>query len=269
MDTIESTYGYLADGETVGGQVCPLCHGGRSNEKSFRVTREGGRLKYVCFRASCGFSGRTGAAPFTGDRKQQEGNSKLPVVAYSIALNKDQTKMLSDKFGIEEGMFEFAGWRYCPDFGGLGPYYMLPIFGPDGSIRAYTYRRWDGREPKAIIRKIQPDEETICWYRSRRFGKTLVVVEDQASALRVSSQQIDALSLCGVALTLPRINEIKKQNYETVLLCLDQDASPLAIQHMVNLKARLPALRVRLLDQDIKNMPEVRFQLFVDEVDLL
>lgn len=269
-DYIAEQYGYLAEGDVVGGQVCPDCGGGRSKERSLRVSRFHGRLVAKCYRATCGwrYNGRPSAFVHTADVQVPKELQAFPVVNPRPLSDKEKDE-LSAKFSIEQGMLDWANWSHVDDFKPkdywMGPRFVLPIIGPDGRIRGKTFRSWQGHLPKSLINKIA-DEEQICWYKPRPYGKVLVVVEDQPSALRLAAAGVDALALCGTVLNDARMAEIKKQGHEKVWLCLDQDATALAVRFVASYKMRFSKLLLKLLDKDVKNMTDEEFRVFVEEV---
>lgn len=268
-DTLELEYRGLADGERRSGQLCPVCDGGASREKSLSVSRHRDHLRFMCFRASCNFRGRINLTPSAARSSTVQGNAEPKRERRVIVqpLPEHLANELSERYMIEPGIFEWAKWVYTSDYMGFGPRVGMPILDPNGEQRGTSWRSYTGVIPKALIARSK-QEEMICWYRGRKYGKTLVVVEDQASALRVAAQGVDALALCGTLLTLNRIYEIKGQNYEKVFLCLDEDATGQAIKHSVAYKARLPQLNIMALNEDIKNMNEVQFEMFIQNVSL-
>lgn len=266
-DKVLLDYGNLAEGERKSGQVCPMCNGGSARERSFSVGRLNNHLAFICFRASCSFKGRI---TITGGTRSQSVHDKLkpfaPVQVIRRPIPQELEDTLAVKYNIDIGMFDWARWCYTDDYKGTGPRVGIPILDPDGEIRGISWRSYAGAKPKALIEVVKQQQEQICWYRGRRHGKTLVIVEDQPSALRIASQGVDALALCGTLLNLNRIYEIKAQGYKTVFLCLDEDATRQAVAHAVAYKARLPALRIMELKDDIKDMDAEDFELFIQEV---
>ena len=266
-DTVLLDYSSLAEGERKSGQLCPMCSGGSGRERSFSVGRSNNYLAFICFRASCDFKGRI---PLTGQPRSQSvhaANEPAPqraVIRSPIPAELEES--LAVKYNVDVGMFDWAKWCYTRDYKGAGPRVGMPILDPEGEIRGMNWRSYTGARPKALIETVKQQQEQMCWYRGRRHGQVLVIVEDQPSALRVASQGIDALALCGTLLNLNRIYEIKNQGYKTVYLCLDEDATRQAIAHAVAYKARLPALRIMELSDDVKDMDAQDMELFIQEV---
>lgn len=266
-DEVIIEYSGQPNGWAKSGQLCPECQGGRTKEHSLRASVQDGWLSWVCFRNSCGFkgkhrlNGRAGAV-------DNDGTSTYTPQPRTIPLPDKWLTDLETMYDIEEGMFEWAGWELCENYKGLGPRIRMPILDSEGQPRADTWRAYDGSKPKAIITKRRQDQPTMCWYKSGLYGQILVVVEDQPSALRICASKVDSLALCGTLLSPDRIEEIKKQNYERVFLCLDKDATVTAIRMVALFRHKLAGLVVRPLEEDIKNMSEEDFALLLDEVML-
>lgn len=266
-DKVLLEYGNLAEGERKSGQVCPMCNGGSARERSFSVGRLNNHLAFICFRASCSFKGRL--AVTGGVRSQSVHSDSKPSTPQFVTrrpIPAELEEALAVKYSVDIGMFDWAKWCYTDAYKGAGPRVGIPILDPEGEIRGINWRSYDGAKPKALIETIKPQQELMCWYRGRKHGKVLVIVEDQPSALRIASQGVDAVALCGTLLNLNRIYEIKAQGYKTVFLCLDEDATRQAVAHAVAYKARLPALRIMELKDDIKDMDATDFELFIQEV---
>lgn len=267
-DYMAAEYGHLLEGEAVGGQLCPDCGGGRSKERSLRVSRHNGRLSAKCYRDSCQWTYRqNGAGAFVQVPKVQVPKELAPFRAVNNRPLSDEEKdRFSLLFSIEQGMFDWARWTHVDDCNDRGPRFVLPILRPDGTVRGKTYRSWDGHLPKAQINKLA-EENMTCWYKPKPYGKVLVVVEDQPSALRIAGAGVDALSLCGTLLNDARLNEIKQQGYERVWLCLDQDATVSAIKLMASFKMRYSQLKIKTLAKDVKNMSAEEFNNYIKEVN--
>jgi len=268
-DSVVLNFASLAEGERKSGQLCPMCNGGSHREKSFSVSRNAGYLEFICFRASCPFKGRIAlSGAVRSDNGTQRAEPSPSAYVKTGPLPTELEQMLAVKYGIDPGMFEWARWRFVSSYKGHGPRVAMPILDTDGNARGVNWRSYTGEKPKAIIERLKPQQEQMCWYRSRSHGTKLVITEDQPSALRVASQGVDALALCGTLLNLNRIYEIKQQSYKQVYLCLDDDATNVAISHAVLFKARLPQLRIMQLNDDIKDMDDVDFEMFIQEVSL-
>lgn len=264
-DLVIIEYSGMPDGWAQSGLICPECGGGSKKESSLRVSANNGWLNWRCYRDSCKFHG---GYP-TNKRGVRTHVDKKPKQYYtplcSVDLPKELVTKFTQEFHIEEGMLEWAQWWWCPNYKGEKRVRM-PILGPDGRPRADTWRSYHGAEPKGIITKRADDAITTCWYRAGMYGKTLVIVEDQPSALRVCGANVDALALCGTLITPDRVEEIRKQDYDNVYLCLDRDATVTAIQSVVAFRERFKRLHVKALTKDVKNMSPGEFHKFIEEL---
>jgi hypothetical protein len=265
-DYIAAEFGYLSEGDTMGGQLCPECGGGRSRERSLRVSRYNGRLRAKCYRDSCQWKYYGNGTAFI---QSMSPNVPKELAPFATTNNRPMTDAEKDRFsvlfGIEQGMFDWARWSHVDDCKSRGPRFVLPILSPDGRVRGKTYRSWDGHEPKAQINKLA-EENMICWYKPKPYGKVLAIVEDQPSALRIAGAGVDALSLCGTLLNDSRLAEIKKQGHDRVWLCLDQDATLSAFKILAEYKLRHSQLRIKTLPMDVKNMSTEQFEQYIREV---
>ena len=87
----------LPDGCSEGSYTCPACGEGGS----FNVTREDNELKFICFRVSCKFHGRTGDR--TDDTNQRVAVKKKKLFDGQLDfLNEYESSWLSTKFLIEQ-----------------------------------------------------------------------------------------------------------------------------------------------------------------------
>lgn len=266
VDYIAAEYGHLAEGDSVGGQLCPECGGGRSKERSLRVSRHDGRLSARCYRDSCQWKYRQGGYAFVQPVGVQIPKELEPFrVVNNRPLTDEEKDRMSTLFNVEQGMFDWARWSHVDDCNTRGPRFVLPILRPDGTVRGKTYRSWDGHLPKAQINKLA-DENMMCWYKPKPYGKVLVVVEDQPSALRIAGAGVDALSLCGTLLNDARLAEIKQQGHDRVWLCLDQDATTSAIKLMASFRMRYAQLKIKTIKKDVKNMSVEEFNTYIREV---
>lgn len=264
-DYVAEEFGHLNEDESVGGKTCPECGGGRSKERSLRVSRHKGRLYAKCYRASCGYTYRGQATVVHNWVVQAAVEPKEFLVVNNRPLSDDEKEKLSAKFSIEQGMLDWAQWSHADNVNNRGPRFVLPILRPDGTVRGKTYRSWDGHVPKAQIHKLS-NEDMMCWYKPRPYGKALVIVEDQPSALRLAGAGVDALSLCGTLLNDSRMTEIKIQGHAVVWMCLDQDATVQAFKILAEYKHRFNRLKIKPLPVDVKNMTVDQFNTFLKDI---
>lgn len=263
-DDVILSFSKLPEGATETGQVCPQCRGGRSQERSLSVGVSGGRLWWRCHRASCGWTGKHSLsgredAPATHDERRQRFKSFKRT---AIPAKLKQT--LAERLSVSEETLDMAGWSYTYDYDGLGDRVIMPIFSPGGHVRGEQFRSYSGHAKKAIING-RLDENQISWYRWKKYGPTLIIVEDIPSAVRLAEAGVHALALCGTVLNLERIIEIRDLKYKNVWLALDNDAFNQAVKY-VGAYDKWVKMKVKRLEMDIKDMPTTEFQLFMQEI---
>lgn len=257
----------LRPDDVISSQLCPACKGGRSGERTLSVGMTGPFLWWRCHRASCGIQGkhRTGGA-FADEPSDRDGKRKRFRSFKRQELPYKWQHWLANRFSLDLGDIEYARWQWTPDYDGYGARVIMPIFGPEGKVRGENFRSYVGALPKSLVNG-ELAEEMICWYRIKKYSRVLVITEDQPSALRVAASGADALALMGTTLNLPRALEIKAQGHSRVYLCLDQDASSLAVKQVLLFGKYIPNLRIKTLtNKDIKDMDEQEFAAFMGEV---
>lgn len=260
-------YSHLGDEETEAGQICPACNGGASQEGSFSVTRRGGFLLYNCHRSSCGFGGRSyiaGGAWSTGKSGGNEGRSR-PYIS-TVPLSPATAKLLADRYYIGRQVMESArlGWT-GDDSGRYSRRVSFPILDPMGKQRGTNYRSYENAKPKALIELAYPDAVAMAWYRTRPTSKTVVLVEDQVSALKLSPY-FHTAALLGTHISDSKADEILAQKYENVFLSLDNDATFDAIKQQLKWKNRIPHMYVIGIEKDIKDMNPKEFYEYLQRV---
>jgi len=78
---------------------------------------------------------------------------------------------------------------------------------------------------------------------------------------------MDAVALLGVNLSEAKVMEIlDTKKYDTVYLCLDNDATMEAIKTQLRWRHKLPMMQVRGLGTDIKDMSNDQFDKFLADV---
>lgn len=197
----------------------------------------------------------------------------------------ERLSVLDEKFFIEQYELRF-NWRIAaiavdPDT----QRYVLPIFGPFGSVRGHVLRRpWVGAPridnradglPKADTYKIHPNDPLQSWYLLIDWpptdspscaARTLVLVEDQLSAIKLASNGIAcSVALLGVPVSgrygtagQDRVREIAKvanARDQEVIIALDADATDKAFEFQRRWGAAFKRSRVAILGKDIKDTP--------------
>lgn len=270
-DEIYLSYNYIGDGETVSGEVCPVCEGGPTSETSLSVTKRGGTLLFNCHRSSCGLRGAVssgGMPTFGEERTGLDRENSYPRIK-TEPLNAAVIKFLATKFRIPAESFEYAGFGWTGDANGrYGRRVAMPIYGPGSTERGTSYRSYEGNSPKAIIELKNASEVSASWYRWQRKAKTLVLVEDQVSAVKLA-EHTHSLALLGTHINEELADEIVNEKYERVVICLDNDATSKAIKLQLLWRHKIRGLCVHGLEFDIKDMTNEVFQKFLQQARLL
>lgn len=262
-DDVIISYSSIAPESTSTGQVCPKCRGGRGQERSLSVGRTGAFLWWRCHRASCAFVGKhtlNSDGPTTFEEKNRGGHERQ---FKRQALPGKLITMFYEQNRLTPETLEQARWSYTPNYDGYGPRVIMPIFSPDGRVRGESFRSYDGHRKKALING-QLAENMISWYRWKKYGKLLLIVEDPVSAVRLAQAGVDSLSLMGTMMSVDRALEIREQEYNRVVLSLDNDASAQAIKYVHEYRRYIPNFYVALLDKDIKNMTEQELDIYIN-----
>lgn len=263
---VETEYESLGEEETRSGQVCPACQGGHSKEASLSVSRRDGVLLFNCHRSSCGFAGRSGAVTTAKpDSTKRRSKDYIP----TAPLNAATVKFLASKFRVPESSLRLAELAWTGDGADRnGRRISYPIFGPDSKKRGENYRSYQGGVPKSLIHLGTEDAVASCWYKFRRASKTLVIVEDQMSAIKLAPY-VHTLALLGTNLSEAKINEIPKsgpEKYDNIYLCFDNDATSTAVKTQLDWVEVLPNMRILGLQKDIKDMTDEEFTVFLERL---
>jgi hypothetical protein len=263
---VETKYESLGEGETSSGQVCPACQGGDSKEASLSVSRRDGVLLFNCHRSSCGFAGRGGgAAKYESNFVKKRSKNYIT----TTQLNAATIKFLASKFRVPESSLRLAELAWTGDHAGRdGRRISYPIFGPDFTKRGENYRSYQGGVPKCMIHLGTEDAVSSSWYKFRRASKTLVIVEDQMSAIKLAPY-VHALALLGTNLSEAKVNEIPKtgpDKYDNIYLCFDNDAIGTAVKTQLDWVSVLPNMRILGLQKDIKDMTDDEFTVFLERL---
>ena len=264
-DDVIISYANLAPETTSAGNVCPKCNGGRSGERSLSVGKTGTFLWWKCHRASCGFSGKERGKGGGDAVTHDERKNKVRYFKRTLIPAELKTRLCT-MYDLSPETLDRAGWSYTPDYDGYGARVIFPIFSPNGRIRGEQFRSYSGDEPKAFT-SVELVENAISWYKFRKYSRTLVIVEDIPSAVRIAeTERVDSLALLGTTLNHERIAEIRGEEYTRVWVALDRDATAKAIGYKRQFDAYLKGLMIKPLDdEDVKDMNENQFEVFINE----
>lgn len=221
----------LAPGQSVSSLVCPKCGGGRSKEASFGVTRVESGVLYNCHRDSCGFRGFIPTAPWASEYNEVKPKKKIkPYSKSTAALGPEVLEFLNNRFELNEEVISKAGWRLGLDDGRV----IMPVRNRRGYDIGVTARSYDPKiTKKSIAYPNGNDEPWMAWYNFRG-GKTVVLVEDQVSAVKIA-QFAPSVALLGTGLNDEKVVELAS-SFANVILWLDADAIATAFSHQKKYK---------------------------------
>lgn len=224
-------YANLPIGETQQGS-CPNC-----GKRKFYVTRKQHGFAYICFRASCsltpGFAGYSGMP--VGEYKPTTKGGRSYVGATGF-LTPEDLGYFRDRFGLIFDSPQHAA-REGLKVAGDGRY-VFNIIGVRDEYKGVVLRRpvWSGEPrpvrrdtchvgmPKAITMLEPGAASQLSWAHSTD-ESTVVIVEDQLSALRIAQQGVTAVALLGTKLTLDGIRDLNRfRARKRTILALDPDA---------------------------------------------
>jgi len=256
-DTIIIEYGGLRDGEVSGSQLCPVCNGGASKERTLSVGRSGERLWAKCHRASCGF------AMVHSDRVP---NNRPPVAAVqrraliykTRPMTDDERALLLGK--VHKSLADDA--LYTDQYGGR---YVLPVHDSKGRRVGNVLRSYNGGVPKALG-DVLGGYDGCSWHGDTEFVQHVVIVEDVVSAARIGAvPNFVGVALLGTEFTESRVNDIRSVPASKRSICLDADALPAGITATIKLRDKLNA-KVYPLTKDVKDMTDEEFAYFITTV---
>lgn len=266
--TILLDYADLQEGEQRAGQLCPSCEGGTTKEKSLSVTRRNGVLLWNCHRSSCGLAGHDRSSTNAGESGSSTGAGRDRVYVKTTPLDKATAKFLSAKYSIPAEDFHLAGCGWTgEDAGRYSRRVSFPIFGPDSRKRGENYRSYEGAKPKALINLFSDEAVACSWYKWKRKSRTLVLVEDQVSAIKLAPH-CHSMALLGTNLSEAKMLEILyNDEYDKIYLSLDADATKEAILTQLKWRVRFPSLMVLgNAGADIKDMDDSEFKNFLERL---
>lgn len=266
-DEIYFTYRDLAEGQTKGSEICPSCEGGSSEERSLTVTRRGDLLLFNCHRASCPFHGAINLAGRARGKLAQEQDSERktpkPIIK-TYPINEATLGFLATKYYISRETLKAAGLSWSGD--GDGPYarrVCFPIYDPNFKERGQVFRSYaEGVVPKTLNRMHNEDSVASSWYKFIRKSSTLVLVEDQMSAIKLAPHT-HSLALLGTHLSEAKAKEIIEASYDRVIISLDNDATYESIKTQLAFRNRIKNFYVVGLGKDIKDMTQKELNLYV------
>lgn len=220
----------LASEYEVGDQTelieCPACGGGHSNEKSFtmQILPEG--VVYICYRASCGIKGfvpnlRMGEMHVKPKQKQPK-----PFTCDESPLPEMMIPFLTQKFPcMTAELLNSEGVMYSHERKRI----LVPMFDARGYRFGLIARSYE-IVPKAIAYHESYSVPNLHFPLCYKPSQTVVLVEDQFSAMILCDQGIPTIALMGTHLSEEYVTHLANLGIQTVAFYLDADAVHKAIK---------------------------------------
>lgn len=228
---------------------CPACEG----RYTFSITNVAGQLLWHCFRASCSMSGssqttlsKTQIVNLTKTIEDQVFDKSWEIPAHfqpiKTLIEGTQLKTYMEKHNLVEA------WR-CD----LVDFYMDPQMG------RLVFVNVEGNRPLTGIGKALQSDVLPKWYKYTKSDRPFIVnrgsdvgviVEDVPSAITVALGGFGGVCLMGTKLLPEHIPHLLR-NFKRLIVCLDKDATALALEIQKRLDYILPT-KVAMLSLDLK-----------------
>lgn len=265
---IATEFSGLGNGQSLAGQLCPKCGGGRTKERTLSVARDAGELVWICHRASCGFKGRDsvrGNADAAANNNVSKKERKLSEVTSLKDIPAKAREYLREKYGLTAEHIADSNLAWCNDYAereGAGRLCIL-VYNWKGVRDGYVLRSLTGAEPKALT---FVKSNSMAFFH-KEGTKKVIIVEDAFSAIRVS-RYTTAIALLGTNLNPSRIHDILSTKAEEYYLWLDGDAFSQAVNYAIKYKG-LIKLHVRKLTKDLKDCSEDELKQILNEEGII
>ena len=214
--------------------VCPKC----GEKGTFSLSRINSEIKYICFRASCGFKGvitsKGSDVPLLDEtvlRQHKLFNGTL------TALNENEIDYLYRKFRIDTEWLEHTRYSeedcrvYYPQYDEIGR-----VFG----YIARHYPKLDGNRrthgAKAYWKQVLPGDPGLLFPNMEVMAQVVkeqrvLVVEDYPSMLRINSQTgVPTCCLGGTNIYASHIDTMLTLGVKDLIILLDADAVVKAVK---------------------------------------
>lgn len=260
-DYVLLEYSHLQDGETVAGELCPACRGGRTRERTLSVTRTGAQLLWRCHRATCTFKGISGSKAVdmgTTETPQVRGVVGREYHRAATQLPDEIKQQLASELHITDR--HIGRWHLGWDENEYKV--VLPVCDRYGNLVGSVLRvpPHDVRKPKA---KSHTEQGAIAWHINPSTAG-LIIVEDIYSAIR-AADYISSVALLGTHLSDERVDHIRQAGLSPVYLALDGDVYPQIIRYVQQFRSRLPMIPIKL-SKDLKNMEPQELEEFFNGI---
>lgn len=207
--------------------VCPICDA--KHEQSMTITRQPLGVSYRCFRAKCSRRGFLESVPNTEVYKAEK--AFVPHKFSRELSNPTLVLMnyLESRYNIPDKEISKQGWKYVAD----GHRIYIPIYDLLGhEVGAVTKKLPMNIRPHYVIPSVDDGPKSIVyWFNDTEklhfplrdsLTKTVIIVEDSISAIRIAQHRSSA-ALLGTHMTGKQILFLA-QNFERIVFILDPDA---------------------------------------------
>ena len=208
---IEDIAASLPEG-TTNSLTCPSCHGGHNADRSLSITKEDGLVKWICYRAKCGFRG------IRGDNLNNVTTTTVNTYQAPVSYDRElfplpdrMRDMLSARYYLSDDALDRFKWT--------GDALCFDIKNDMGVVTGQWLKGSDFKKRYAVADAMHWEWSS---YTEHANADTCVLVEDPISALRVS-QHCHAVALLGTNLSSEQANELADM-FDRVVVMLDADA---------------------------------------------
>ena len=237
----------VAPGEQVR-DVCPFCGGGRTKERSFVAINEGGVIRYICHRGSCGKKG-TWLSEFEVGKTLANSEKVCKPWPHKYTPPKQELKSFASKYHLSDADLARLRPRKCTDDYGHSRWWY-PIFGPHGSVHGGQARTLEPVRPKTLT-FVEDGYSLGSWY-VKDGAETVALVEDQVSACKLA-ERVTTVALMGCHLNDTLLMFLAKHT-KHLKIALDYDALDKATKMAERVAPYFHSVQVIPLTSDIKNM---------------
>jgi len=238
---------------------CPLCGG----VHSFGVTNTGLKLLWNCFRPDCRASGQKTAGLHEDSFNAPSGKDKDSLLIINDLAEPPSWVNLERSTEALDYLKRNGCWEFYLS--------TLSRFKYDLKQNRIVFKVWYmNRLVDAVGRNIDkvPNKGLPKWTRYGHSNvpfvtslfkfRQAVIVEDAASACAVEKVDRAGVALLGTTLLSSHL-KVLKENFDSVTVCLDKDASRKSLDMASELMVHLPT-EIRILEKDLKMLTKEELQ---------
>lgn len=220
--------------------ICPVCRGGRTGEISM-VVNPGAQFAR-CYRNSCGVAISLSGivSPPTGDPRPSRSDAHTEPLtdAKQLPSYPSITLELANEFGV----------RRMTKGGFLIP--IRSFTGQDVGDVEYS----PSASSTSFFKKARGDIMGGSWFRRPLNPYSLVIVEDQWSAMALASVGQESVALLGTYLSPTLLMRIAQNTYNRIAIALDKDALSTASKIQRRLRPYANTVMIYQLGRDLKHL---------------